>query len=135
MPLPRRSLCPCIAIRPAWIELIRSLSSATFQVDLGDFITRLRQDLVDTCVARSHVSHSSAAPVKHRCTEIAADQIRTGLAPVLILRTRHAAIGVFEQTSVIFCEIGIGREELFELHKAMNTGGLTSTNLSISTRT
>jgi 2'-5' RNA ligase len=33
-------------------------------------------------------------------------------------------IGVFEQTSVIFCEIGAGREELIELHDAMNVGGL-----------
>ena len=31
---------------------------------------------------------------------------------------------MFEQTSVVFCEIGRGREELFELHEAMNIGGL-----------
>jgi 2'-5' RNA ligase len=34
-------------------------------------------------------------------------------------------IRVFEQTSVVFCEIGAGRERLFELHDAMNAGVLS----------
>jgi hypothetical protein len=33
-------------------------------------------------------------------------------------------IRVFEQTAVVFCEIGKGRHELFDLHEAMNTDGL-----------
>jgi 2'-5' RNA ligase len=33
-------------------------------------------------------------------------------------------IRVFEQTAVVFCEIGKGREELFDLHEAMNRGAL-----------
>jgi hypothetical protein len=90
---------------------------------LGDFITELRQDLVKTCVARSHVSILPPRPLSVD-PDIVADQIRTSLLPFSPFELDMPRIGVFEQTSVIFCEVGTGRDELIELHEAMNTGGL-----------
>ena len=90
---------------------------------LGDFITELRQDLVASCVARSHVSILPPRPLSVP-PDVVADQIRTSLLPFSPFELDLPRIGVFEQTSVIFCEVGAGREELFELHDAMNTGGL-----------
>jgi 2'-5' RNA ligase len=90
---------------------------------LGDFITRLRQDLVPGCVARSHVSILPPRSLNIDA-QVAAEQIRKGLAPFSSFQLDMPRIRVFEQTSVIFCEIGIGREELFELHAAMNVNGL-----------
>ncbi|HYP05813.1 MAG TPA: 2'-5' RNA ligase family protein [Bryobacteraceae bacterium] len=91
---------------------------------LGDFITELRQDLVTGCVARSHVSILPPRPLSVS-PEAVAEQIRAGLMPFAPFELDMPRIGVFEQTSVIFCEIGSGREELLELHDAMNTGGLS----------
>ena len=90
---------------------------------LGDFITQLRQDLVTGCVAQSHVTVLPPRPLRVD-PETAADEIRAGLAGFSSFELDMPRIRVFEQTSVIFCEIGRGREELFELHKALNVGGL-----------
>ena len=89
---------------------------------LGDFITRLRQDLVAGCVAQSHVTILPPRPLEVH-PQIAAEEIRAGLAPFSSFELDMPRIRVFEQTSVVFCEIGRGREELFELHEAMNKGG------------
>ena len=91
---------------------------------LGDFITRLRQELVAGCVARSHVSILPPRPLSVDA-DMVADQIRASLLPFSPFELDMPRIGVFEQTSVIFCEVGAGHDELIELHNAMNTGGLS----------
>ena len=90
---------------------------------LGDFITRLREDLVQGCVARSHVTILPPRPLQVD-TNTATEQVRSGLAPFNAFELDMPRIRVFEQTAVVFCEIGKGREELFDLHEAMNRDGL-----------
>jgi 2'-5' RNA ligase len=90
---------------------------------LGEFITELRHELVSACVARSHVSILPPRPLSHP-PEVAADQVRATLAPFQAFELDMPRIRVFEQTSVVFCEIGAGREQLFELHDAMNSAAL-----------
>ncbi len=90
---------------------------------LGDFITQLRQDLVPKCVARSHVSILPPRSLQGD-PQAAADHVRATLAPFQPFELDMPRIRVFEQTSVVFCEVGVGREELFELHDAMNSGAL-----------
>ena len=91
---------------------------------LGDFITNLRQDLVAACVARSHVSILPPRPLQGP-PDVAAEQIRNLLLPFAPFEIDMPKIGVFEQTAVIFCEIGSGRDQLVELHEVMNAGALT----------
>lgn len=90
---------------------------------LGEFITRLREDLVAGCVAQSHVSILTPRPL-HITREAASQQVRAGLAPFSAFELELPRIRVFEQTSVVFCEVGIGRDQLFVLHDALNTNGL-----------
>jgi 2'-5' RNA ligase len=90
---------------------------------LGDFITALREDLVMGCVAKSHVTILPPRPL-HVDPRIAREQFRSGLAPFTAFELDMPRIRVFEQTAVVFCEIGRGREELFDLHAALNTDGL-----------
>lgn len=90
---------------------------------LGDFITRLRQDLVAGCVAQSHVSILPPRPLQIDAQD-AAEEIRAGITNFASFELELPRIRVFEQTSVVFCEIGQGRDELFEMHEAMNKGGL-----------
>ena len=74
---------------------------------LGDFITRLREDLVQGCVARSHVTILPPRPL-HVDTNTATEQVRSGLAPFNAFELDMPRIRVFEQTAVVFCEIGKG---------------------------
>lgn len=90
---------------------------------LGDFITELREDLVSGCVAQSHVTILPPRPL-HADPTIAAEHVRAGLAPFTAFELDMPRIRVFEQTAVVFCEIGKGRQELVDLHEAMNTGPL-----------
>lgn len=90
---------------------------------LGDFITRLRQDLVTGCVAQSHVSILPPRPLRVP-TANAADELQAGLAPFSSFTLDFPRIRVFEQTAVVFCDIGQGRDMLLELHDAMNRGVL-----------
>src|SRR3954454_18712899 len=76
---------------------------------LGDFITTLRQDLVPGCVARSHVSILPPRPLRVD-RQTAAEHVRAGLAPFSAFEVDMPRIRVFEQTSVVFCEIGLGRD-------------------------
>lgn len=109
---------------PAMTDRINSYALVSYiPGPLGDFITRLRQDLVAGCVAQSHVTILPPRPL-HVQTETAAAEVRAGLAPFRSFDLDMPRIRVFEQTSVVFCEIGRGRDELFELHEAMNSGGL-----------
>lgn len=109
---------------PAMTDRINSYALVSYIPDrLGDFITRLREDLVAGCVAQSHVTILPPRPLQVN-SQAAAEEVRAGLAPFAPFELDMPRIRVFEQTSVIFCEIGRGREELFELHEAMNKGGL-----------
>lgn len=88
---------------------------------LGDFITRLRQELVQTCVARSHVSILPPRPLKDMNTaSIAAEQLRATIPAFAPFELEMPTISVFEQTGVIYCDIGRGRDQLIQLHEAMN---------------
>ena len=90
---------------------------------LGEFITELRRELVPGCVAQSHVSILTPRPL-HVSIDVAAEQVRAGLVPFTAFELELPRIRVFEQTSVIFCEVGNGRDRLFEMHDALNTGDL-----------
>jgi len=90
---------------------------------LGDFITQLRQELVQTCVARSHVSILPPRPLKDMKTPsvaAAAEQVRTTIPAFAPFELEMSAISVFEQTGVVYCDIGRGRDQLVQLHEAMN---------------
>jgi 2'-5' RNA ligase len=114
----------CMECDPAITDRINSYALVSYIPGrLGDFITRLREDLVTGCVARSHVTILPPRPLVVDA-QIAAEEIRSGLVPFSSFELDMPRIRVFEQTSVVFCEIGRGREELFDLHEAMNNGSL-----------
>ena len=88
---------------------------------LGEFITRLRQELVADCVAQSHVTVLPPRPLSidsHTAEEELRERV-AAFAPVLISIPR---LKMFEQTSVVYADIGAGRDKLVEMHSALNTG-------------
>ena len=91
--------------------------------ELGDFITGLRQVLVPGCEAQSHVTVLPPRPLSVEQTD-AEDALRRWLEPFPPFRIEIGDVSVFEETSVVFAEIGTGRDELAELHTALNAGPL-----------
>ena len=89
---------------------------------LGEFITQLRQDLVSSCVAQSHVT---VLPPRPLFIDIDAGQVelRERVSAFEPFEIRIPQISVFEQTAVVFADISEGREKLIEMHNALNAGG------------
>jgi 2'-5' RNA ligase len=88
---------------------------------LGDFITQLRQQLVEGCVAQSHVTVLPPRPLSidpHAAEEL----LRERIAPFPPVQIKISGLTIFEQTSVVFADLSDGREQLLEMHAALNTG-------------
>jgi 2'-5' RNA ligase len=106
---------------PPSTDRINSFSLVSYiPGNLGDFITRLRQELVRDCVAQSHVTILPPRPLFIE-PKAAEEEIRERVAPFAPFPIRISRIRVFEQTSVVFADIGEGRQSLFEMHSALNT--------------
>ena len=89
---------------------------------LGEFLFRLRQEIVPGCNLRSHISilpprqleHPEAVPafLASRCRERSAFDVSLD------------RIQVFQTTDVIFIDIGGDNANLHEMHKSLNDGVL-----------
>ena len=90
---------------------------------LGSFLDDLSRTLVPGCCAHAHVT---LLPPRHlngsveQALEVLSAQSRT-IAPFELQITD---IEIFNVTSVIYANIGLGRERLLELHKQLNIGAL-----------
>ncbi len=90
---------------------------------LGGFLDDLSRCLVPGCHTHSHVT---VLPPRHlngtveEALEVLSAQTRT-IAPFELQITD---IEIFNVTSVIYANIGLGRERLLELHKKLNVGAL-----------
>jgi 2'-5' RNA ligase len=90
---------------------------------LGEFITDLRQELVSGCVARSHVTVLPPRPIEVPIEE-AEDALRRRVELYPAFEVEILDIGLFTATNVVIAEIGVGRNELIEMHAALNSGPL-----------
>ncbi|MEJ7608118.1 MAG: 2'-5' RNA ligase family protein [Bryobacteraceae bacterium] len=90
---------------------------------LGGFITRLREELVNGCTAQSHVTILPPRPLSV-LPAIAEADLRARSAGFASFSIDIPRLRIFSETSVIFADIGVGREELFEMHEALNAGSL-----------
>ena len=90
---------------------------------LGEFMTSLRQELVPACVAQSHVTVLPPRPVSVSPEE-AEETLRQWVEPFPAFEVEIVDIGLFSETNVVIAEIGAGRNELIEMHEALNAGPL-----------
>jgi 2'-5' RNA ligase len=88
---------------------------------LGDFITQLRQELVQGCTAQSHVTILPPRPLSASAL-LAESDLKVRSAPFPAFEMEIPRIRVFQETSVIFADIGSGRECFFDMHDALNSG-------------
>ena len=110
--------------RPRPAEPINQFAVVSYiPEELGDFITTLRQELVAGCTAQSHVTILPPRPL-HSDTYTAENDLRLRSSDFTAFNIGITRIRIFEETSVIFADIGQGRECFFEMHDALNAGVL-----------
>ena len=109
---------------PAKAKRINSFSLVSYiPGELGEFITDLRKELVQGCVAHSHITILPPRPLAltpESAENILRQQIVT-FSPFLVEITD---IRTFKDTSVIYVDIGRGRDEFLQMHEALNVNGL-----------
>src|SRR4051812_42700308 len=90
---------------------------------LGEFLDRLREELVRGCNPHAHVTVLPPRPLE---SDIDEDMraIREYVEPFSPFQVEIANIAIFEETNVIYAELGRGRKELEEMHAAINRDGL-----------
>ncbi|MCC6264173.1 MAG: 2'-5' RNA ligase family protein [Bryobacterales bacterium] len=90
---------------------------------LGRFLDNLSCSLVPGC--RSH-SHVTLLPPRHLngTVEEAIETLSVQTRTIAPFELQITDIEIFNATSVIFANIGLGRDRLLELHKQLNIGAL-----------
>lgn len=92
---------------------------------LGTFLDRMRRELVPSCCAQSHVSilpPRSVAFPEPLIHQQLAEELQDS-TPFTVELTR---VEVFQSTSVIFLDIGEGRDQLKRMHDRLNRDRLAS---------
>ena len=109
---------------PGAADRINSLSLVGYIPGrLGRFLDRLRSDLVEGCFAQSHVTILPPRPLTISRPQ-AEEELRERAAAFAPFEIEIKGVDTFNQTAVVYLDIGAGREELIEMHQALNSNGL-----------
>jgi 2'-5' RNA ligase len=90
---------------------------------LGEFLDRLRRELVPSDDPRAHVSLLPPRPLAGGWRQ-AWDEVRNTLQRRPAFDVELTGIRTFPVTDVIYLEVGAGAAELCEIHAAMNSNSL-----------
>jgi 2'-5' RNA ligase len=106
---------------PSRADRINSFALVSYIPDkLGEFFCKLRQELVQGCTARAHVT---VLPPRQLTvdTEAARQWLAERVPANAAFEVSFTDIEVFPRTFVIYAEIGEGRKTLLDLHRSLNT--------------
>lgn len=87
--------------------------------ELGEFLDGLRRELVCGCTAQSHVTVLPPRPLSVE-TKTAEAEIASKIIEFTPFEIELPRLRIFEETSVIFADVGLGRDRLLELHDVFN---------------
>lgn len=110
---------------PLCTDPLNSFSLVSYLPDpLGSYLDKVRQQLVPNCTARSHVTILPPRPLdlEHVSQEQACNEIRERCAMFPPFRLDLLEIGTFDQSAVVYIDIGRGKAELLEMHQHLNSG-------------
>lgn len=90
---------------------------------LGEYLDRLRRELVAGCTAHSHVTVLPPRPLSINAEE-AASVVRSNLEQFPTFSAEMMGVRIFPVTDVIYIDIGLGRKDVIEIHDRLNRNGL-----------
>jgi 2'-5' RNA ligase len=105
-------------------RVIDSYALVTYIPDpLGSFLDELSRSLIPGCSAHAHVT---LLPPRHLngTVEEAKEVLSTESRTISPFELQITDIEIFDITSVIYANIGLGRSRLLEIHKQLNVGAL-----------
>src|ERR1700733_13922834 len=108
---------------PAAWDRINSFALVSYIPEpLAGFLDKLRRELVPNCFLRAHVT---ILPPRTICSspEAAWETVRTVAPAFPPFDVEMTQVEVFPVSDVIYIEIGRGREELQNMHTALNAEG------------
>ncbi|SRR5579884_4031476 len=92
---------------------------------LGEFLDRMRRELVSSCVAQSHIT--ILPPRALFASERAVSrQLQTDLDAFSKFSVHLTDVKVFRSTSVVYLGVGLGHDRVIDMHAALNQGSLES---------
>ncbi|HUS04719.1 MAG TPA: 2'-5' RNA ligase family protein, partial [Bryobacteraceae bacterium] len=90
---------------------------------LGEYLDRLRRELVAGCTAHSHVTVLPPRPLSIGAEE-AASVVRNNLEHFPTFSVEITGVRVFSKTDVIYIDIGSGRADVIQIHDSLNRNSL-----------
>jgi 2'-5' RNA ligase len=103
-------------------DRINSFALVTYISDrLGDFLTKLRDELIPGSSVRAHVTILPPRPIRGDGMT-AGHSMRRRIESYAPFTIEINDIDVFAVTAVVFAEIGIGRKDLRRIHEELNIG-------------
>jgi 2'-5' RNA ligase len=91
---------------------------------LGEFLDTLRVELVPSCVPRAHVTILPPRALTGSVTDAVAE-LNAAISDLAPFAIEARSVELFQETSVIYIELGAGRDELRHIHGRLNKGLLT----------
>ncbi len=91
--------------------------------ELGAFLDELRCDLVPSCMPKAHVTILPPRPLGAP-TALAIDELNAEIADLAAFEVEATSVQIFQNTSVIYIDLGNGRDALRDIHEKLNTGHL-----------
>lgn len=90
---------------------------------LGEYLDRVRQELVPSCRLRAHVTILPPRPISDS-VENAEAQLNDHLSELEPFSVHAAQVDMFSISSVVYVSLGDGVSKLRRLHDSLNTGAL-----------
>src|SRR5215831_6340030 len=105
-------------------DLVNSFALVTYIPDpLRKFLDDLRRELVPGCVPNAHVTVLPPRPLSG-ATQEAIETIRARLPDLFAFEIEAGEVLVFPVSDVVYLSVRKGKEELFQMHRALNLGPL-----------
>ncbi len=89
---------------------------------LGKFLDDLRKELVPGSNPHAHVTLMPPRPLHSQ--QLAWEQIVDYTAQLSAFDLQIGPVAIFPKTNVIYLEIGVGRDQLLDIHEGMNRDAL-----------
>src|SRR5271169_6503851 len=109
---------------PAAWDRVNSFALVSYIPEpLAGFLDQLRQELVPNCFLRAHVTILPPRPI---CSspEAAWEMVRTHVPLFQPFDVEMTRLEVFPVSDVIYVELGQGRDEMLNMHDALNAEGM-----------
>jgi 2'-5' RNA ligase len=106
-------------------ERINSFALVCYIPDpLGAYLSKVRKELVPGCFARSHVTILPPRPLRVP-PEAAIAALHDDLKDAIPFTLELSQVEIFKTSSVVYIGVGTGRNELVDMHSALNKDSLS----------